>query len=380
MRAPRLILPTAALVALAMPVVSIAQPSGEIVLDAPFQWTTDDTATARRQDLGASVSLDHLLADERVTVFYDLTMDALGTAAGARTWLHNAGVMGTIDGETRALDLGGSLFWRANQGMWDGAGFKGVSAVTSLRLHPRPAAMAAASYAFYLRRFPDEPALNQNEHYGSLRGVLNLPSRTTVAVLLSVGRKRYEGRETIVVPPDILPGGAQGRGPGWRRTFTIPAEAVAAAGPGIRNNWTWAARVAQSLDDRTGVWLEREERRTGGDPAPSIVWTPPLFHDDGVYDDPYVTDARTWRAGAKHVFAAGQELSTALSYSERRYWGLGRSDTLTRASLDGSVPLVRRDAFGIDAVASYGFFQNDSTDVLEDYRAHVVAAGLRLSF
>jgi hypothetical protein len=160
----------------------------------------------------------------------------------------------------------------------------------------------------------------------------------------------------------------------------VPAQATVSGASGVRTQWTWAARVAQSLDERTGVWIEREARRTRGDLPPAIVWTPPLFYDDGVYDDPYVIDARTWRAGLKHVFAAGPEISSQVSHSDRAYAGLARNDRLTRASLEASLPVVTGERLSVDLTGGYGYFRNDSSDSLEDYRAHVATAGLRFAF
>ncbi|MGE5815724.1 MAG: hypothetical protein ACM36C_14645, partial [Acidobacteriota bacterium] len=150
--------------------------------------------------------------------------------------------------------------------------------------------------------------------------------------------------------------------------------------PGTRHQWTWDSRVAQSLDDRTVLWIEREERRNGGDLPPAIVWTPPLFYEDGVYDDPYVIDAKSWRAGAKHSFESGVELSAWGSRSDRLYAGLTRADVLSRAGTDAVVPLAANGHASFDLVAHYGFFRNASSDDLESYRAHQVGIGLRVAF
>lgn len=359
-----------------------AQPSGEFTFEVPFRWTeAEGDPIERQQNLGAGLSVEHLFAAERGRVFYDMEMDTFGADEALRTWLHNAGAMVTFGSEARALDLGGSFFWRANEGLWADAGFKGVNLLASGRLRPVTGLTLATSYALYARSFADQPALDQIEHYGAARLLANLQTRTTVAAVVTIGQKRYDGRELVVVLPEIpevdltLHGGR-----GWRQGLFVPSRIEEVGEAGTRHEWSWAARVAQSLDDRTGVWIEREERRTGGDLPPAIVWTPPLFYEDGVYDDPYVIEAKTWRAGAKHVFARGHEVSGWASYSDRSYAGLPREDTLTRAGVELLAPLVNGRSAALDLVGRYSFFRNSSSEPLEAYRAHQVSAGLRVAF
>ena len=362
-----------------------AQPSGRLAFDVPIQWTLPAAdASSQRQDIGAEVALDHLFAKERGKVFYEMTLDSFGAPDALRTWLHNAGVVATLGGENRALDLGGSVFWRANDGAWADAGFRGVNVMASARTRFSPVFMMTSSYGLYARAFPDEPALDQIEHFGSVRWLANFPTHTTLVGAVSLGRKSYDGREAVIVVDETLPASGVTDpthiGRGWRQGLMVPVSIDVTGEPGARTSWTWAARLAQSLDDRTGVWIEREERRTRGELPPAIVWTPPLFYDDGVYDDPYVIDAKTWRAGAKHLFERGDEVSGWVSYSDRSYAGLTRADTLTRAGVEVVTPLVNGVKASLEALTRYSWFRNASSDPLEGYRAHQLSVGLRVGF
>ena len=368
---------SAVLLLLVLPVPAVAQPAGQFQIELPMRWTDGD---AREQNVAGALGLEHLLAAERVRLFYDLDTDAFGAGASLRTWLHNAGAMATWGSDRRALDVGGAAFWRANQGAWADAGFKGVNLLTSLRASPRETLSLAGTYAFYARSFPDEPALDQLEHFASWRALVNLPTRTTAVAVVSLGQKNYDGRVTTTTYDLPVYAGTMRGGRGWRQGMFVPTHVEIDGAPGNRHQWTWAARLAQSLDDRTGIWIEREERRTGGDLPPAIVWTPPLFYEDGVYDDPYVIDARSWRAGTKHVFAAGHELSAWVSRSDRDYAGLTRTDVLTRAAAEMSIAVAEGGSAAVDLVARYAFFRNRSDDLEESYRAHQVSLGIRLGF
>lgn len=367
-----------------LPSAVLAQPAGEVVFELPVQWTVPiDDVTTRQQRVGGSAAFDYLFASEHGRAFYEMTLETFGTPDTMRTWLHNAGLTGTFGDETRSIEIGGSAFWRANEGTWADAGFRGVNVIASAQAKPASLLTISGSYALYMRTFPDQPALDQVEQFGSWRALLNLPSRTSLVGVLSIGRKAYDGQELVAVPTGTAVASSRqgsGTGRGWRQIGFVPIQLERVGEPGARSDWSWAARVAQSLDDRTGFWIEREQRRTSGDLPPALVWTPPLFYEDGVYDDPYVVDADTWRAGVKHIFASGIEIGATGSVSDRAYAGLTRADRLTRARFETTWPFVSGRSGSIDGVASYAFFQNASSEPDESYRAHQVTVGVRFGF
>jgi hypothetical protein len=352
----------------------------------PVHWTSQMSEdTVREQRVGGSAAVDYLFGEEHGRLFYEMTLESFGASDAIRTWLHNGGITGTVGDARRSFTLGGSAFWRSNEGWWADAGFRGVNLLASAQMKPSKSVMLSGTYSLYARTFPEQSALDQVEHFGSWRALLNLSTRTTLAGALTLGRKSYDGREQVVMGTTApAPGGMAARGSaagnGWRQASVVPVSVETIGAPGRRSEWSWAARVAQSVDDRTGVWLEREQRRTSGDLPPAIVWTPPLFYEDGVYDDPYVIDADTWRAGVKHVFANGAEAGGSGSVSDRVYAGLTRTDRLTRARLETSWPLLSGGSGSLDGVVSYDYFRNSSSDVGESYRAHQFSVGVRLAF
>ncbi len=141
-----------ALVLLSVP--AWAQPAAEFQFDIPFRWTQAEGESAdRQQDVGATFGVKHLFAGERVRLFYDLDMDTFGAGDALRTWLHNAGAVATWGSGRRAFDIGGAIFWPANEGAWADAGFKGINLLASARLQPRAGLTLAGTYA----RAPGEP-------------------------------------------------------------------------------------------------------------------------------------------------------------------------------------------------------------------------------
>lgn len=369
---------------------ALAQPAGAVTLQIPVQHTSaagepDETAPI----VAGSASLEHWFSQERGRVFYEVELDRFQTNDAWATWLHNAGAVRTFEVGKTIVDIGAAAFWRANSGGWADAGFHGVNVQSGLR-HDLAAGSLTAGYNFYLRNFSHAPALDQAEHYSNVRALANLPSRTTLIGAASVGWKRYEGDgvETVETTTTSNMGRGQGRRDMLLRPVTVYSRTE---GMASRTLWTWSARVAQSLTDRTGIWLEHEQRRTAGDPPPALVWTPPLFYDDGVYDDPYAIDAGTWRAGARHVFARGDELGVWTSRSLRDFVGLGvfddsgavvdeRSDTLVRSGIDVSIVLQSTSRLDLVMLGGYGYVWNESNDRAETYRSHVGSIGLSIRF
>jgi hypothetical protein len=365
-----------------------AQPAGSAGFTLPVQWTTSADA---QTNASGSLDLEHAFAEGRARIFYEGQFDRYGGADPWRTQLHNVGVVGALPTGSTAVEIGASVFRRANAGPWSPAGFHGASLVA---LAEREVGLATltATYGAYARRFGDLAALDQDEHQAGLRALVNLPSRTTLIGAAAFGVKRYDGGlpdVVLVTAPDVA---LTGRGMRGRGVVSLPAsptpEPGSPAESPVRSQWGWTARVAQSLADRTGVWVEREERRTRGDLPPAVVWTPPLFFEDGVYDDPYAIDARTWRAGARHVFERGDQVGFWGSRSERSFPGLEveglpgveRRDTLIRAGVDGVFPLFRSQSVGLDLEAGFQYVDNRSPDDWARYTARVARLGLQVVF
>jgi hypothetical protein len=380
----------AALVTLpSMAVAPAAAQSGSASFQVPVQW---DQFAGRNTNVGGDVTFDYTFGSGRGRLFYDGELDRFSGTEPWQTLLHNAGVAGSIPAGATTFEIGASAFARVNEGPWSDAGFKGGS-IVALAVRELASVTMTGSYAAYVRRFADISPLDQVEHYGSVRVHANLESRTTVAGAVALGWKRYEGNavEQTGLAPAVVPGNGTGRR-GALMTVVPARGSVAASSQGgavSRTQWSWTARLAQSLDDRTGIWIERDERRNAGDAPPAVVWTPPLFYEDGVYDDPYVIGAKTWRTGAKHAFARGDELQVWAARSERDFAGLEvpelpgllRKDTLLRAGVEAMIPLTSRAArVGLGLGAGYGYARNRSSDAFEEYTAHIIWLGVQVGF
>jgi hypothetical protein len=152
----------------------------------------------------------------------------------------------------------------------------------------------------------------------------------------------------------------------------------------------WLVRVAQSLAERTGLSLQYGGRHGFGSLPTLLVTTPALFFDDGVYDDPYASDAWSARAVLKHQL---ERLGTARAWGawERRDYrstlayasdgevsGALREDRLWRAGAEWRVPLLRGSsgAVALDLDVAYAFTAHRSNDAFYDYRSHAVGVSL----
>jgi hypothetical protein len=181
-------------------------------------------------------------------------------------------------------------------------------------------------------------------------------------------------------------------GPSFR--WTIPTTERT---PGaLSTQVSFLARVAQSLADRTGLALQYTHRSSFGGLPTAIVTTPALFFDDGIYDDPYASEANTVRATLKHVRPNGLELELQGAWMGKDYRGARaldlegnplatdelRGDRIWRTGASLSVPLLsgRTGPLGLSLDGDYWFTRHRSNDVFYNYRSHRVGAGVSVSY
>ena len=154
--------------------------------------------------------------------------------------------------------------------------------------------------------------------------------------------------------------------------------------------------MAQSLSDRTGVHGQVAFRTTFGAVPPALVTTPAGFFDDGVYDDPFASDAVSGQAGLTRAFASGAELEAMVNYADRRYTSTPaldatgselpgsplRHDRVWRGGVVWSQPVfgsrTGRAALSVDL--GYRFIASYSNDAFYDYTSHGFALGFSVHY
>lgn len=399
-------LPTALLVALlaATPAPCAAQAGISALLAQ--SWTNWIEATAAHDDNTAPVGefeLDQQLLDTRLRLFYSLAAGTYTTPGDWRYLTNNAGAVGRVDvsANTR-LFLAGSAWWRANGEAWESANYRGLSANANLEHQSKPGLTLRTGYYFDWRRFPDFEAMDQAEHRGFGSLLANLRSRTTLIGEATVGAKSYGGglvTTAVESPAAGTPAGSgRGRGPGMGPAIRPSLEhAVTLEGPAIHaGQVTLFGRLAQSLADRTALQVQASWRTTFGDIPPAVITTPELFFDDGVYDDPYASEAVTARAAVKHVLGNGAKIEAGATRLDRRYTGTAaldangaplpglplREDNVWRADASVWWPLLpyRTGAIDLGIRATYSLTRSDSNDAFYDYRSHTLGLGFAVTY
>ena len=125
-----------------------------------------------------------------------------------------------------------------------------------------------------------------------------------------------------------------------------------ATGPVTARLVTVFGRVAQSLATRTAVSLDVMHRATFGDVPPAVITTPVELFEDGLYDDPFASDATDVRLMLTHIFAnridvrlSGAYLDKPFrmtpAYADDGYYrpdGAMRHDRVTRVQVATSIP------------------------------------------
>jgi hypothetical protein len=154
--------------------------------------------------------------------------------------------------------------------------------------------------------------------------------------------------------------------------------------------------LAQSLADRTGASLQVSGRSAFGSVPPVLVTTPSAFLDDGVYEDPFASDALAVGASLKHVRPGGAVLQASASWHRKDYVaapaldasGLAlpgaelRSDEVWRAKAGASFPLwpARTGRWSVALDVTGLLVQRRSNDAFYDYASRGFLMGVALAY
>jgi hypothetical protein len=155
-------------------------------------------------------------------------------------------------------------------------------------------------------------------------------------------------------------------------------------------------RAAQSLGPLTGLSLQYTRRSVFGSVPPVVVTTPALLFEDGVYDDPYASDASAVRGALKHVFPGGAEARVEGYWLDKAYVstvalddtgeplpdGALRKDTVWRAAASASVPVFgsRTRSVSLTLELRWEYTRHRSNDAFYRYDAQAVGVGISAAY
>lgn len=393
------ILRTALLAAFALaPAQAMAQVFVEARLGGAFDSLRfTDAEPEQRGALSGFVEVDYRFADEQARLWYSLDAASYATPGDWTTLLHDAGAVYRVDlSSSHRLFVAASASWRTNGDAWAAAGYHALSARANLELRPVAGRTLRLGYRIDGRRFPDLVELNQLEQDGFASALFNFQTRTTLIGEVHLGAKSYEGAAATPVASAPLPAGGsgRGRGPGGMGPTLRPSLSATPDSGETAGRVAWMVRLAQSLADRTGVSLQYDARHAFGNVPPLLITTPPRFEGDGVYDDPYASDARGVRAVLTHELAALGTARAWGSWAGRDYaatpaldpdgepTGDPREDRTWRVGAGWRLPLFpgRTGDVELDLGIAYDFTARRSNDAFYDYTSHAVGAALSLSY
>jgi len=347
-----------------------------------------------RGALAGRVAPEIQFAGERARVFYVLDGASAGEPGSWRSMDQRLGGTYRLDlgggGQARVF-LGADATFRRNGELWRDVNFDAWGAGLNLELRPRAGATLRTGYRVDDRSFANAPELDHSQHEGFVSLNLNLRTRTTLISEARMGWKGYAPQVSPLALPPVSPtGNSRGRGATLRLFVPI---ASAATGETARQ-LTWLVRVAQSLTDRTGLALQYTRRDPSGSPPSALVAIPPQVLDDEVYDDPFASDRRAWRASVKHAFASGAAVELSGTTERREYVSavatdaageplpFTRSDRIERAEVELLLPLLpgRTGDVALSLEAGMGLLRRRSNDDAYDYRSSGFSLGLRLEY
>lgn len=399
--------------AMAQPSLDVSLGSGLDKLALTGGGSDGDTVTA------VSVAADQQVLDQRLRLHYslDTTTSSMpgewGTLlhVGGATWRQPFGAQ-----SNHALYAGATATARRNGESWEAAAFNGLGAFLNAEFKPTPTVALRTGYQFDRRVFADYAELDQSQQQIFGSALLNLPTRTTLVGEVYGGWKTYDGVGPQLVVANLpgtaqVPGTAGGTGvmagtgasQGWGRarpSFAPGTNDAVTLAPGVpqttASQVTVYGRAAQGLAQRTGLAADLLVRNTFGDLPPAVVDTPARFFDDGVYDDPFASDATSVSVKLTQMWPTLGELRVSGSWAARDYtstpaYGLDglpledgtlRSDRLWRAGARFEFPMFasRTGPWQVGLTVGYDYTRSRSTDAFYRYDSHVVGVGASVRY
>jgi hypothetical protein len=375
------------------------------VIPAFESLSPEGSARESRGTIDGSLDAEALFASERGRASYLLDAGTFVTPGDWSFLQHDVDLtwrLGETAGPRAFLGVSGTL--RRNGNAWAAADYDAAGARANFVWGPRTGLTLRAGFRADARWFGELPALDQVEGAGFASVLANLPSRTTLIGEIFLGGKSYSGEavqlpsgEAATAGATTHAGGGKGMGTGGMGPGVRPAGGTAVrSGDDDAGQLTFLVRAAQSLGQRTGLSLQYTRRSVFGSVPPVVVTTPALFFEDGVYDDPYASDASAVRAALKHVFAGGAMAeiegywldkafvaTVALDETgEPRADGALRADTVWQAAATGSVPILGGHTGAVSLALRLGweYTRHRSNDAFYRYNAHAVHVGLSATY
>ncbi|MCX6550527.1 MAG: hypothetical protein NTY02_05895 [Acidobacteria bacterium] len=393
-------------------VMSAATASAQPSLSANIGGSLDSfhegqSGSEQRQNLNESVGFEHLFASARGRVFYNLDGGTFDSPGDWSYLLQTAGFtyrFGGQDASDRHLYVNGSFVGRLNGDAWANADYRALGASVNAEFHPGTSVTLRSGYRTDYRVFSDLSELTQFEHRAFASVLANLETRTTIIGEVQVGAKSYAGQvvtdvitiETPVTTGSTTRGHGISTGPSLRPATTTSVTPVMQSQNGNAGLVAGLVRVAQSLADRTGAHAQAAIRRTFGAVPPGVVTTPVGFLDDGVYDDPFASDAVSGQAGLTQAFAGGAEISAQASWADKRYTSTPaldtsgtvlpgsplRHDTVWRGGILWRQPVMAAHTgkTGLSVEIGYRFTHSRSNDAYYDYTSHGMGFGFSIDY
>ncbi|MGD8897031.1 MAG: hypothetical protein PVJ73_13420 [Acidobacteriota bacterium] len=389
---------TAALLFVAAP--AVAQLSVDVRLGGAHDTLAySGTEPEGRLATAGTLDAEYLFAGGRARLSYALDAATYSTPGDWGTLRHDLGGVHRTDltnsGSLR-LFLGANARWQGNGDAWSVAGYRALGGMANIEHRSNDGPTLRVGYRLDGRRFTDIPELDQVEHDAFVSALFNFQTRTTLIGEVHLGAKSYAGELIPMAVSPTVSSGRSGRGRGVMGPTGRPVEAALQNDADHAGLVTWRVRVAQSLADRTGLSVDYSARHTSGEVPPALISTPAHFYDDGVYDDPYASNARTAVASLKQVFQGAGVLRGWVAWQKKDYRAtpaLGltgqpmeggdlRQDRVWRAGAGWRVPLfpARTGRIQVDLDLGYAFTDHSSNDAFYDYASHAFGVSLWLAY
>ncbi len=238
-------------------------------------------------------------------------------------------------------------------------------------------------YNFRYRSYSYVPDLTNYQHYLFLQANRSFRTRTSIIIETDFGYKSFKGTETYI----SRNGGGKGKN-------SITQTSVTSNQVPNMSHFILLARVAQSLHDRVGIYIQYRKQFSLTDET-SYVNSDSYFQDEELYDDPFSYESSAFSSKLTFILPKSTNLQIGGSINHKSYIseqafisvddtvGIGnRTDDKQSIYLNFSKTfyLNKKRLNSLKTYLNYSYIVNESNSYWYNYKNNSVGVGVLINF
>ena len=326
--------------------------------------------------------LNYTPKDSNINLFYHGDYISFLNTSERNIFLNNFGgsyYKSFGDKDKHKFYMGGNWLSRYNKEEYNYYNYKQLYLFTNQRFNLN-GLFLKTGYNFRYRSYAEIPDLTNYQHYLFLQANRSFKTRTSIIIETDFGYKSFKGTETFI----STNGGGRGRS-SLPQTNQVPS----------MSHFIIMARVAQSLHDRLGIYVQYRKQFSLTDET-SYVNSDSYFQDEELFDDPFSYESSAFSTKLTLILPKSTNLQIGGSINHKNYIteqafdlfddtvGVGgsRTDVKQSISLNFSKTfyLNKKRLNSLKTYLNYSYIANESNSYWYNYKNNSIGVGVLINF